>query len=169
MAHLLASARSKIKICYRTHTATQEDWSLLSDLTGYRRPWSYSESRLPQRAHLIGQLYDMVNAGELKDFGIMRAVQGTYVAIIMQFHGFVEELKSFLYHRVAESGMPIAKIPDMLPLRPVYDPDYVDLQSRLAIMKALRIKLNSLRRKSRSALARLREASQASSQPWKLG
>lgn len=88
-------------------------------------------------AHLVCELLDKWDAGQLQDFGIIRAVRGTYVNIAMQGYRTAEELESFLYHRVVESELAIQFIPTIIALHPEYDSDFAHAQSHPAVVDGL--------------------------------
>jgi hypothetical protein len=135
--YFIPNARSLIHDFHAAHTITQDGWSVPPSLTAFKRPWTYRETRLLHRAHLVARLLDMWDAGTLTDFGIVRAVRGTYVHVPMHSFCTADELASFLYARVADSGLPVAKIPEILGLHPEHDGAFRDEVARKEVVAAL--------------------------------
>lgn len=135
--YFIPNARSLIRDFHEAYTITQDGWSVPPHLTASKRPWTYREVRLLQRAHLAGRLLDMWDAGQLTDFGIVRAVRGTYIHLPLHAFWSVDELQSFLYARVADSGLPVGKTPEILALHPENDAAFSDPHTRAVAMRAL--------------------------------
>lgn len=74
-----------------------------------------------QRGLLICSLLVDFQNGIVTDFGILRAVRSTFVPLPAQSFFSVEELESFLYHRVADSGISACMIPRIIALHPEND------------------------------------------------
>jgi hypothetical protein len=69
----LTNARSKLKSFHVAHTLTQEGWLLSQILTEYQRFRTLDEARFQACAHIVCELLDKWDAGQLKNFDIMRA------------------------------------------------------------------------------------------------
>ncbi|KAF1849534.1 uncharacterized protein K460DRAFT_280850 [Cucurbitaria berberidis CBS 394.84] len=119
--YFFANARSKLGEFYEAYNVSQEGWPLPANLTEYKRPWTSREIRLLQRGQLLCDLLKKYETAEMTDFGIIRAVRGTYVQIPAQPFFSVEALESFLYHRIADSGLAVSRIPEILALHPEND------------------------------------------------
>lgn len=98
--HYSASARSKINDSYEDYAIIKRGSSLSPNLTMCDSLWYYREGQSLQCAYLIGGLLDMRKAGDLNDFGTIRAIRGMYVAIPIQVFLSAEEFKAFLYHHI---------------------------------------------------------------------
>ncbi|KAF2628591.1 hypothetical protein BU25DRAFT_448025 [Macroventuria anomochaeta] len=59
-----------------------------------------------------------------------------FIAIAMQSYWPLEELESYIYHQVPDSGLSISQIPDILALHPENDFAFAEPQSRTAIVSA---------------------------------
>lgn len=117
----LANARSKLNDYHQAWKLTEADQLTPPHLTSYKRNWSYPEKRLLQRGKLLCDLLTSYESGTLTDYGIYRAVRGTFVHLDGQPFHCKEDLESFLYVRYAESGLALDAIPEILKLHPEND------------------------------------------------
>jgi len=135
------NARSKLNDFYQAYKLTQEGWLLPPNLTDYKRSWSYRETRLLQRGQYICNLLSQYEANQLIDFGIVRAIRATYVGIPAQPSWCAEDLESFLYHRVTDSGLVVSKIPEILLLHPENDAVVANPPLRQRVGEALEARM----------------------------
>jgi len=135
------NARSKLNDFYQAYKLTQEGWLLPPNLTEYKRSWSYRETRLLQRGQYICELLAQYEADQLIDFGIVRAIRATYVGIPAQPSWCAEDLESFLYHRVTDSGLVVSKIPEILLLHPENDAVVANPPLRQRVIEALEARM----------------------------
>jgi hypothetical protein len=106
-------------------------------LTDYKRNWTYHEGRMLARGHLVYTLLSSFEKGELTDFGIVRAVRGTFAHLPGQAYWDVEELSTFLYHRVVDSGLSFTTIPEILALHPDNDTSFANVLLRAQVLREL--------------------------------
>ncbi len=132
------NAQSTLSNFYEAYMIDQDDWLLPPYLTQYKRTWSYRETRVLLRAQLICDLLKRYESGDITDFGIIRIIRATYVRIPAQPYFSLEELQSFLYHRITDSGLPVSKIPDILALHPENDVPFSDPRLRTQVLKTLK-------------------------------
>jgi hypothetical protein len=88
----------------------------------------------------------------------MRAVRGTYIHIPMHSFWPVDELQSFLYARVADSGLPVLKIPEILSLHPENDGAFADPHMRTAVMRALVARANEFEQEEELRLSQIEKS-----------
>ncbi|RYO59632.1 hypothetical protein AA0113_g7481 [Alternaria arborescens] len=136
--YFFPNARSRFNDFYEAYKITQENWLLPPNLTDYKREWTHREIRLLYRGQLICNLLKQYEAGEITDFGIVRAVRATFVGIPAQPSWCPEDLESFLYHRINESGLAISKIPEILALHPEHDTTFANYRLRQHVINGLR-------------------------------
>jgi hypothetical protein len=156
--YFIPNARSLIRDFHAAHTITQDGWSVPPNLTSSKRPWTYRETRLLHRAHLVTRLLDMWDAGQLSDFGIVRAVRGTYVHVPCHAFWSADELASFLYARVADSGLPVAKIPGILGLHPEYDGAFREQDTRAEVVRMLESRAREFEMEEQARLSQIEES-----------
>jgi hypothetical protein len=116
-----SNARSKLSSFYEAYTCGQQCLLTPPHLTAYKRTWTHRETRLLQRGHLILTLLQSFESNTLTDFGILRAIRGTFIHLPGQGYWDPDDLATFLYHRVTESGLSISMIPDIVALHPEHD------------------------------------------------
>jgi hypothetical protein len=136
--YFFPNACNKLKDFYDAHRLSQEGWLLPPNLTDYKRDWTHREVRLLQRGQLICDLLKQYEAGGVTDFGIIRAVRATFIGIPAQPSWCPEDLESFLYHRIADSGLMVSKIPEILVLHPEHDMVFVNYRLRQHVLDGLR-------------------------------
>jgi hypothetical protein len=119
--YFFLDARHKLNSFWEAHKISQEGWLLPPNLTEYKRDWTHREVRLLQRGQLICDLLKQHEANEVTDFGIIRSIRATYVGIPAQPSWCAEDLESFLYHRVTDSGLAVSRIAEILVLHPEHD------------------------------------------------
>ncbi|KAH6881952.1 hypothetical protein BKA58DRAFT_425676 [Alternaria rosae] len=152
--YFFPNARNKLKNFYDAHKLSQEGWLLPPHLTDYKRDWTHREVRLLQRAHLICDLLKQYEVGEVTDFGIIRAIRATFVGIPAQPSWCPEDLESFLYHRIADSGLTVSKIPEILVLHPEHDMVFANYRLRQHVISGLRERADQFEKEE---VARLKE------------
>ena len=136
--YFFPNARNKLSDFYEAHKIAQEGWLLPPNLTDYKREWTHREIRLLHRGQIICNLLKQYEAGEITDFGIVRAVRATFVGVPAQPSWCPEDLESFLYHRINESGLAISKIPEILALHPEHDTTFANYRLRQHVINGLR-------------------------------
>ncbi|KAF1833390.1 hypothetical protein BDW02DRAFT_500762 [Decorospora gaudefroyi] len=136
--YFFPSARNKLNDFYQAHKLSQEGWLLPPNLTDYKRDWTHREIRLLQRGQLICDLLQKYEANELTDYGIIRAIRATFVGIPAQPFWCTEDLESFLYHRIAGSGLSVSRIVDILVLHPDHDATFANQRVKAQIVAGLR-------------------------------
>ncbi|KAH7402926.1 hypothetical protein BKA66DRAFT_481160 [Pyrenochaeta sp. MPI-SDFR-AT-0127] len=147
-----ANARSQFDRVYDAYELDMQDWLLPAHLTEYKRSWNYREQRLLQRARIICELLDQYKSGKLSDFGIIRAIRGTYIQIPAQPYFSAEDLESFLYHRVTDSGLSVSRIPDILILHPDNDAAFAKPRLRNYVMNSLKDRAYEFKREEEQRL-----------------
>tara|TARA_R110002003_G_scaffold283_1_gene18255 strand:- start:20100 stop:21914 length:1815 start_codon:yes stop_codon:yes gene_type:complete len=135
--YFFANARSMLSSYYEANQLQSKGLSTPPSLTDYKRPWTYREVRLLRRGHLICTLLRSLDNGKLTDFGIIRAIRGSYVGIPGQGYWDAEELSSYLYHRIAGSGLAVSKVPEIIALHPEHDKDFANVRLRATITREL--------------------------------
>lgn len=136
--YFFANARSKLSSFYQAHITSQRGDPTPPHLTEYKRPWTFREKRLLERGAMIVKLLESWDKASLTDFGIIRAVRSSFVRIPGQAYWDAEELSTFLYHRVTNSGLEITMIPEILALHHDYDREFSQHSSRKQIQAKLR-------------------------------
>ncbi|KAL1799429.1 hypothetical protein ACET3X_003466 [Alternaria dauci] len=136
--YFFPNARGRFNDFYEAHKITQENCLLPPSLTDYKRDWTHREVRLLHRGRLICDLLKQYEAGEVTDFGIVRAIRATFVGIPAQPSWCPEDLESFLYHRINESGLAVSKIPEILALHPEHDTTFANYRLRQHVINGLR-------------------------------
>jgi len=132
--YFFANARSKLLSFHSAHFTSPTPLHLLE----YKRAWTFRETRLLRRGKLLIELLESFERGDLTDFGIVRAVRGTFVRLPGQGYWDVEELSTYLYHRVINCGLHFSCIPEILALHPEHDQAFACEQERRRIEKELR-------------------------------
>ncbi|KAL6703904.1 hypothetical protein ACN47E_008940 [Coniothyrium glycines] len=135
--YFFANARSKLADYHLAWETTQDGFLLPPHLSPYKRAWTYREIRLLQRGALLCNLLSRHESGDLTDFGILRAVRSTYVPIPAQPFFGLDDLESFLYHRILHSGLPLHMVPEILALHPEHDAAFGQPRTRALAMEAL--------------------------------
>ncbi|KAH3951372.1 hypothetical protein HBH53_063410 [Parastagonospora nodorum] len=121
-AHPLTSKKTDlVKSFFQASLAQQQGLPITPNLSDYTRPWTYRERRLLERGQIICSLLDSFDNGTLTDFGIIRAVRSSFIRLPGQGYWDAEELSTYLYHRVVDSGLKLSMIPDILALHHDYD------------------------------------------------
>jgi hypothetical protein len=136
--YFFPNARSKLTSFYNAYKLSQEDLLLPPTLTAYKRNWSALEVCLLHRGQLLVDLINRYNSNELTDFGIIRAVRATYIPIPAPPPFTPEDLETFLYHRITDSGLPISIMPDILILHPEHDTVVANPRLRQHVLACLR-------------------------------
>jgi hypothetical protein len=136
--YFFPNARNKLNDYFQAYKTSQEGWLLPPNLTDYKREWTHREVRLLHRGQLICNLLKQYEANDVTDFGIIRAIRATYVGIPAQPSWCAEDLESFLYHRVADSGLAVSKIPEILLLHPDNDMTFANSRLRQHVVGGLR-------------------------------
>jgi hypothetical protein len=152
--YFFPNACNKLKDFYEAHKLSQEGCLLPPNLTEHKRAWTHGEVRLLQRGQLICDLLKQYEAGQVTDFGIIRAIRATYVGIPAQPSWCAEDLESFLYHRINDSGLAVSKIPEILVLHPENDMTFASYRLRQHVVSGLRERAD---RFEKEEVARLRE------------
>ena len=119
--YFFADARSTLASFSQASVAQQQSQPIPPTLSDYTRPWTYRERRLLERGHIICRLLAAFDAGTLTDFGIIRAVRSTFIRLPGQAYWDADELSTYLYHRVVDSGLELSMIPQILALHHDYD------------------------------------------------
>ena len=153
--YFFASARSKLNGFYQAYKISQEGWLLPANLTDYKRQWTHRETRLLERGQLICNLLKKYEAGELTDFGIVRVVRATYVQIPAQPFFNIEDLESFLYHRITDSGLSVSKIPEILTLHPENDALFANPRLRDYITDGLKERASQYEEEEKQRLSEI--------------
>ncbi|KAF1937473.1 hypothetical protein EJ02DRAFT_54748 [Clathrospora elynae] len=135
--YFFPNACSQLDSYFQAHKLSQEGFLLCPTLTDYKRDWTHRESRTLQRGQLICELLFKYDNNSLTDYGIIRAVRATYVQIPGQPFFNAEDLESFLYHRIPESGLDIFNIPDILTLHPENDTAFSTARLRQHVIDGL--------------------------------
>jgi hypothetical protein len=144
--YFFPNARSKLQSFYAAHMIQQQGLPTPSNLADYKRAWTYRDSRLLQRGHLICTLLQSFEANKLSDFGIVRAVRGTFVHLPGQGYWDAEELTTFLYHRITNSGLPLSQIPDIIALHPDHDSAFANARLAASVEKDLQDQAEAFKR-----------------------
>jgi hypothetical protein len=131
------NARSKLQSFYDAYQIGQQGLLTPPALTPYKRTWTHRETRLLQRGQLIVTLLQSFEAGTLIDFGLLRAIRGTFIPIPAQGYWDPEDLATFLYHRVVDSGLPLHSIPQIIALHPEHDTAFSNARLAARITAAL--------------------------------
>jgi hypothetical protein len=105
-----------------------------------------------QRGHLITDLLKKYEMGVLTDFGLIRAIRATYVNIPAQPFWCVEDLESFLYHRIPESGLQISMIADILVLHPDHDTATASPRLRKTVVDAIKERVKGFEKEEEARL-----------------
>lgn len=132
-----ANAQSKLASFYEAYTIQKSGYSTPPALTEYVRSWTYREVRTLERGMLVVQLLKAFEAGELTDYGIIRAVRGSLVPLPGHGAFGVDGLSKYLYHRVALSGLDVGRIPEILALHPQLDNDCYLPEDKVRVLSRL--------------------------------
>lgn len=135
--YFFPNARSKVKSFFQASLAQQQGLLITPGLSDYTRPWTYRERRLLERGQIICSLLDSFDIGTLTDFGIIRAVRSSFIRLPGQGYWDAEELSTYLYHRVVDSGLKLSMIPEILALHHDYDTAAQKVGSRMQMVKEL--------------------------------
>jgi hypothetical protein len=131
------NARSKLQSFYDAYQLGQQGLLTPPSLTPYKRTWTHRETRLLQRGQLILTLLQSFESDTLTDFGIIRAIRGTFISLPAQGYWDPEDLATFLYHRVCDSGLAIHLIPQIIALHPEHDTAFSNARLAARITAAL--------------------------------
>jgi hypothetical protein len=135
--YFFANAQSMLNSFYEAFVLRQQGLLTPPHLTHYKRSWTYRETRLLQRGHLIYTLLQSFDEGTLTDFGIIRVVRGTFVRLPGQGYWDVEQLSTYLYHHILDSGLALSKVPEILALHPEHDKEFANVRLGAHIRKEL--------------------------------
>ncbi|KAG9193629.1 hypothetical protein G6011_03664 [Alternaria panax] len=152
--YFFPNARNRLNDFYEAYKITLDGWLLPPNLTDYKREWTHREIRLLHRGQLICDLLKQYEANEVTDFGIIRAIRATFVGIPAQPCWCPEDLESFLYHRINESGLAVSNIPNILVLHPEHDMTFANSSLRRHVTNELRGRAEQFEKEE---VARLRE------------
>jgi hypothetical protein len=156
--YFFPDAGSKLSSFYDAWVITQSGLGTPPNLTNYKRPWTYAETRLLQRGQLLCNLLKSFKKNELTDFGIIRAVCGTHVWLPGQPKYDIHNLSTFLYHRVPCSGLPLTMIPEIMALHPEYDADFANPRLRALVREQLREKNEEFKAEEEERLREIMES-----------
>jgi hypothetical protein len=146
------NARSKLQSFYDAHLLQQQGLPTPPNLTDYKRPWTYRDTRLLQRGHLVCTLLHSFEAKHLDDFGMVRAIRATFICLPGQAYWDVEDLTTFLYHRITNSGLPLSQIPDIIALHPEHDVSFANKRQAASIVNELQIQTEEFGREEEMRL-----------------
>jgi hypothetical protein len=171
--YFFPNARSKLTSFYDAYKLSQEGCLLPPNLTAYKRDWTTQEVRLLQRGHLIVDLLTKYDSNEITDFGIIRAIRGTYVSLSAQPFLNLENLETFLYHRITDSGLSISKIPDILILHPENDTVVASFRLGQHVLAGLRDRASVFEKEEKTRLSEIetsyatfKQAKRKEMSPW---
>lgn len=156
--YFFTDAGSKLSSFHEAWVITQSGLGTPPKLTDYKRPWTYAETRLLQRGQLLCNLLKSFEKNELTDFGIIRAVRGTYVRLPGQPKYDIHDLSTFLYHRVPCSGLPLTMIPEIMALHLEYDADFANPRLRALVREQLREKNEEFKAEEEERLREITES-----------
>ncbi|KAH7380501.1 hypothetical protein DE146DRAFT_671728 [Phaeosphaeria sp. MPI-PUGE-AT-0046c] len=156
--YFFPSADSKLASFYDAYSITKFGLGTPPHLTEYKRPWTYSETRLLQRGQLVCNLLKCFESNNLTDFGIIRAVRGSFVRLPGQPHHDMQDLSNFLYHRVVDSGLPLHMIPEILALHPEHDEVFANARLRALVREHLREKKEESKREEEVRIQEIRRS-----------
>jgi hypothetical protein len=135
--YFFSNARSKLQSFYEAHRIQRQGLLTPPALTSYKRSWNYRETRLLQRGHLLCTLLSSFEYNTLTDFGLIRAIRGTFIPLPGQGYWDPDDLSTFLYHRVVSSGLAISSIPDIVALHPEHDSAFDNASAAARIKEEL--------------------------------
>ncbi|KAF2028856.1 hypothetical protein EK21DRAFT_113548 [Setomelanomma holmii] len=128
--YFFPNAQTKLCSFYEANQLQSQGLPIPPSLTDYKRPWTYREIRLLQRGYLICQGY-----------------------------WDVEELSTYLFHRVTDSGLSISNMPEILALHPEHDEDFAnEEEQRLSEMETSTETFESLKKKEMTRWERIKMA-----------
>jgi hypothetical protein len=153
--YLFTNPRSMLTSFYEAYALGQQGLLTPPQLTDYKRAWTYRETRLLQRGHLLCTLLRSFDAGTLTDFGIIRAVRGTFVQLPGQGYWDPEHLSTYLYHRVVDSGLSISQVPEILALHPEHDADFASKQLATCVRTELEEQAELFRQEEKLRLSEI--------------
>lgn len=139
-------------------------------LTEYKRNWTYVEERSLRRVETVADLIARWKNGSLLDYGILKAVRGTFVPISGQAYYDTQELESFLYSRVMGSGLAIREIPRILALHADHDEAFRDVRAEERVVAGLTAEMREFERGEEerlSAIERQRQLLKAATKTGK--
>jgi hypothetical protein len=143
--YFFSNARSKLQSFYEAHRIQQQGLLTPPALTPYKRSWNYRETRLLQRGHILCTLLSSFEFNTLTDFGLIRAIRGTFVPLPGQGYWDPDDLSTFLYHRVVSSGLAISSIPDIVALHPEHDSAFGNASLAAGIVRKLESQAEAFR------------------------
>ncbi|KAH3975428.1 hypothetical protein HBI56_085560 [Parastagonospora nodorum] len=153
--YFFPNARSRVKSFFQASLAQQQGLPITPNLSDYTRPWTYRERRLLERGQIICSLLDSFDNGSLTDFGIIRAVRSSFIRLPGQGYWDAEELSTYLYHRVVDSGLKLSMIPDILALHHDYDTAAQKAGSRMQIIKELEQQMRQFKEEEEQRLGEI--------------
>ncbi|RMZ70436.1 hypothetical protein GMOD_00000526 [Pyrenophora seminiperda CCB06] len=156
--YFFPNAASKLRDFHQAYNLTEQGWLLPPHLTSYKRFWTYREARLLQRGIYICNLTNKYENGTLVDFGILRAMRAAFVSIPGQPGWCVEDLESFIYHRIVDSGLDVIKIPHMMMLHPDHDKLHSDPEEKARVKEALECKAQAFMKEEEMRLGEIRRS-----------
>jgi hypothetical protein len=156
--YFFPSACSKLESFYDAWKTSQEGFLLPPSLTEYSRDWTHKEVRLMQRSHMICELLNKYETNTLTDFGIIRAIRATYVNIPAQPFWCAEDLESFLYHRIPDSGLDISEIPGILLMHPDHDAAAANARLKRTVHEALQRRAEEFEKEEQERLRLIGES-----------
>jgi hypothetical protein len=151
-------AREKLDQFYQAWETSQGGWLLPPYLTDYARDWTHKEVRLLKRGQMICELLKKYEAGTLTDFGIIRAIRATFINIPAQPFWCVEDLESFLYHRIPGSGLAVAEISDIVILHPDHDTAASNARLRATVYKGLKDRVALFEKEEQERMKMIKES-----------
>jgi hypothetical protein len=143
--YFFSNARSKLQSFYEAHRIQQQGLLTPPALTPYKRSWNYRETRLLQRGHILCTLLSSFEFNTLTDFGLIRAIRGTFIPLPGQGYWDPNDLSTFLYHRVVSSGLAISSIPDIVALHPEHDSAFGNASLAAGIVRKLESQAEAFR------------------------
>ncbi|KAF1918547.1 hypothetical protein BDU57DRAFT_415366, partial [Ampelomyces quisqualis] len=150
--YFFPNARSLLHSFYQAWSATQQGLPTPPHLTEYQRGWKYHEARLLQRGFLICNLLSSFESGTLTDYGIVRAVRGSLIRLSGQGRWDVENLSTYLYSRVVDSGLPVSLVPQILALHPENDQVFANQTLKTQVLKELGDQAETFRKEEEQRL-----------------
>jgi hypothetical protein len=167
--YFFANARSKLTHFHAAHLHQQKQKGqiLPPHLTSYSRPWTFREQRMLERGAMLLALLSSWDSGSMTDFGIIRAMRSSFIRIPGQAYWDAEELCTFLYHRVVNSGLEISLIPKILALHHEYDTDFMRAGKRMLVEGRLRDEMVLFRKEEEERVKEI-EVSQQSFEEYKM-
>jgi hypothetical protein len=156
--YTFTNPRSMLTSFYEAYALGQQGLLTPPQLTDYKRAWTHREIRLLQRGHLLCTLLRSFDDGTLTDYGIIRAVRGTFVRLPGQGYWDPEHLSTYLYHRVVDSGLSVSQVPEILALHPEHDADFANEQLGACVRSQLEAQAELFRQEEELRLSEIVES-----------